>query len=188
MGECIPSEDNPVSTIIPVKENLNKYWQIQVDGYKVENTTFNRKFDAIFSTTFPDIGVPFPVFIQISRKLNAKANKNGKYVIPCSQLDKANDVHLSVNGEWIHLNATNLTFKEAQDNTCYLRVRPVNGNTWILGTNFFYHYSTCFRPDLKAIQLDQNDNNFIDITDEDFFVNKDETKNGVRKIRKYIRL
>lgn len=158
-GACIVGQQNAHPVVIPVKSNPNKFWQIEFQGYQVEGPFVKKNIDAVFSTSFPDLGVPLPVFLQISRRLKAKKNARGRYAIPCNQLNNANSLTLKVNKELLVLNNTRLTFNEEFGDSigCYLRVRPVTGNTWIFGINFYEHFSVCYRPDTNSIQLDNID-------------------------------
>lgn len=140
---------------LPVKPHEKNYWQVQGFSYSYDNKYFNRQFNVIFSTTTLDITVPQILFNLVKRILNPQESPNG-YVFDCKNRSNAKDISLKLFDQNVVIKSS--VYTDEIDKKCYLRLKPVQGNDWVLGLQFYYGYSACFQGMGKKIVLNKNSN------------------------------
>lgn len=182
IGHCLNSKKLDKNDInLRLKDNQDKFWQTNADGYVINKSVSYRQFKVIFSTTTPDIVVPKDVFNIINKDLKAKVNNYYGNSFNCQYRSYASDIVIDMNGKNITISADGYTDKIGD--RCYLRVNPSNDNYWVLGLNFFQHYGVCFKPNEKQIQL----NKIVsgeDCDEDEVMEDSDVTVNGGRTIIK----
>lgn len=94
-------------------------------------------------------------------------------------MDQAKDIVIDVNGQNFTLFGN--LYTEKVNDVCYLRVRKVEGDSWILGLNFYKHYATCLNFETLSVQLNKMiiDNDDDELKPKKVVNNVRDSKNGI---------
>lgn len=145
MGACLLKEYQ----IVNVTDHPKKYWQFKINNYKSGSISSNRDIDAIVSTTTPDIHVPFVVFIQAVRKLQAKKTINGLYIVEENRIFSADDITFTSQGQNFVIKGTDYITRD--NGKWFLHLRPSEKNNFVLGYPFISVYSFCASQKEKTL-------------------------------------
>ncbi|CAD5214507.1 unnamed protein product [Bursaphelenchus xylophilus] len=141
-------------TAARVEDSRSGLWQFKVDSFKGPSVQAH-SFNAILSTTTPDLVVPKDVYEAFSTHFNVRQDENDR-TVDCRHRYETSPVVVTVNRVEMPIQARDLISYDIWTKTCSLRVRPAENldrNTWIFGSVFTDSVGICLDFDERNINF-----------------------------------